>query len=256
MCLAQPKRWTWRSCAAVSKRRTPPASPKPRARGLAPVAVEEVGDDAALALVDRRFKRSIPGIVLRGLAERVDRLLMVALRLKRVPQAAPRFGVPEFEVGPGAADLSRTAPVPSLQHARPLAAEKCKSRLPLRKQRCRVDIIGRAGYHCVRTLERLAYTFRDRADLANVALKTTRQQRRRARPQSHYGVLGGSDRIGHRLMPRDTVKPKHCRQSNHSGNGIQHSRRTVGHETILREIPVSLAMLRNFLVRDRDQYRR
>src|ERR1700681_2042808 len=182
MCLPQPKHWIWRRCAAVSKPRTPRASPKARAREpsvlstLAPVPVEEVGDDAALALVDRRFEGSIRGIVLRGLAESVDRLLVVALRLKRVPQTSPRLGAPEFEIGPGAANLSRAAPVPGLQHTRPFATEKRKSRLPVCKQGCCIDIIGGGGERNVGTLKRRAYAFGDRADLANVALKATRQQ--------------------------------------------------------------------------------
>src|ERR1700693_2951107 len=122
MCLPRRKRWIWERCAAVSKPRKQRARPKARARRpsvLTPVPVEEVGDDAALTLVDRRFEAAIRRIVLRGLAERVDRFLVVALGLKRVPQTAPRLGVPEFDVGPRAADLGRAAPVPGLQHARP-----------------------------------------------------------------------------------------------------------------------------------------
>src|SRR6266513_5240993 len=125
------------SCRPPASTRKPPSIPTlcvgPLAGWLAPLApvpVQEVGDDAALTLVDCRIERFIRGVVLHGLTERVDRLLMMALRLQRVSQAAPRFGIPELEVGPGAADLGCAAPIPGLQHARTFPPKKRKPGLP------------------------------------------------------------------------------------------------------------------------------
>ena len=82
------------------------------------VAVEEVADDPLLAAVDRRIERAVGRIVLLRLAERVDRVLVVALRLQRLAEAAPRLGVGELEIGPRAAELGGAAPVAGAQHAR------------------------------------------------------------------------------------------------------------------------------------------
>ena len=92
-----------------------------RARGLmanGQIPVDEVGDDALLAAVDRGVERPIVRIVLLRLAERGDRVLVIALRLQRLPQAALRIGVAEFEVGPRAAQLRGAAPVARAQHPR------------------------------------------------------------------------------------------------------------------------------------------
>src|SRR5262245_46414195 len=88
--------------------------------GLAPaIAIDEVRDDALLAAVDRGVERAIVRIVLLRLAERVDRVLMVALRLQRLAQASPCVRIAEVDLGPRAAKLGRPAPVARLQHSRP-----------------------------------------------------------------------------------------------------------------------------------------
>ena len=71
------------------------------------------------------------GIVLLRLAERVDRFLVIALRLQRLAEASPRLGVAELEIGPRAAELGRAPPVARLQHPRTLDLEHRSARAAL-----------------------------------------------------------------------------------------------------------------------------
>jgi hypothetical protein len=75
-----------------------------------------------LCAIDRRIQRAVVGIVLLRLAERVDRVLVVALRLQRRAEAAIRLGVGELELGPRLAQLGRAPPVARAQHARSFGA--------------------------------------------------------------------------------------------------------------------------------------
>ncbi len=71
--------------------------------GSTAFAIEEVRDDALLAAIDRRVERAVGRIVLLCLAERVDRILVVTLRLQCLPEAMPGVRVAELEIGPCAA---------------------------------------------------------------------------------------------------------------------------------------------------------
>ena len=57
-------------------------------------------------------------------------------------------------------------------------------------------------------------------------------------------------------MPGDTVEPEHRGQADDAGDRIEHARRAVRDQAVLGEIPVGFAVLRDGLIRDRDQDRR
>ena len=87
---------------------------KPKTPASAAVAVQEVGNDAALRAVDRSVERAIQRVVLLRLAERGERVLMQAERLLRASEAAPRVGVGEIQIDPRAAELGGAARVASM----------------------------------------------------------------------------------------------------------------------------------------------
>src|SRR6185312_5159980 len=110
--------------AATDRRNRPPARRSPAhacpPHASAPVAVEEVGDDALLRAVDRVVEVVVGRIELLRLAERRDRILVIALRLPGLAEAAIGVGAGEIEVGPRAAKLRRAPPVACAQHPRSL----------------------------------------------------------------------------------------------------------------------------------------
>ena len=98
---------------------------RPRVRGRsAPVAPQEVGDDALLGAVDRRVQRAIGRVELLRLAKGVDGVLVQSLRLQRLAEAPPRVGVGELEIGPRPAQLGRAPIVARAQQPRPFALQR------------------------------------------------------------------------------------------------------------------------------------
>ena len=85
------------------------------------------------------------GIVLLRLAERVDRVLVIALRLQRLAETAPRVRIAELEVGPRATQLGGAPPVARLQHSRPFDLEYRRTRVPVGELRRELRVDGPGG---------------------------------------------------------------------------------------------------------------
>src|SRR4029078_10978210 len=84
-------------------------------------------------------------IELLRLAERVQRILIIALSLVRLPEAFPRYRLPELGVGPAAAKLGRTPVISGGEHTRPFDLEHRDARVPLGEKLGEIRIDGRAG---------------------------------------------------------------------------------------------------------------
>src|SRR4029450_13210605 len=108
------------SDAATRPNRSVRRARRPRRVSAAsePVPIEEVGDDALLRPIDRGIEIAVAGIVLFRLAERGDRVLVIALRLQRLAEAAVGVGAGQLEVGPRATQFGGAAPVACAQHPR------------------------------------------------------------------------------------------------------------------------------------------
>ena len=75
------------------------------ASALAPLTLQKIGENSALAAGNGGIKRGVGRIVLLGFAQRVDSFPVIAFRLQRLPATAPGLRISEFDVGPGAAQF-------------------------------------------------------------------------------------------------------------------------------------------------------
>ena len=230
---------------------------------------------ATLRPVDRGIERAIRRIVLLGLAECRDCILVVALGLQCLTEAPIGFRIRELEFSPRAAELRCAMPVPRAQHAGALDADHRDFCAPLGEHGGHVDVDGRGirgrRLRCIGQPRRCQYgrrtlrhghsrgqgrRWRPLAADRTAAAGEARGKRAGRGPRIGNRRACPRDRIGHRLVPRNTVQPQHRGESADSRHRIEHARRTMRHEYILGEVPVRFLVLRDLLVGDRNQYGR
>ena len=108
------------------------ARPRGVGRDSTSIAIEEIGDDPTLGALDRRIQRLVGRIVLLRFAKRVERVLVQPERLLRAPEAAPRLGIGEIEIGPRSTKLGRAPRIARAQHPWTVDAKSLNARAPRR----------------------------------------------------------------------------------------------------------------------------
>ena len=158
---------------------------------------------------------------------------MVALRLQRLAEAAPRVGVAELEIGPRLAELGRAPPVARLQHPRSLDPENRDPRVAIGELRL-PEPDQRVPTAAPEAASRRGFGEGAAAGAAGSMPPLTPVTPARENPLGNSDCAEGSASVidvrahaidsRHRLMPRDAVEPEHRGEAAYAGHRVEYAR--------------------------------